>query len=81
MQKIFKKAGFSEIEDDDEVSDDPFAALKDSITQLSTLDKTFEDVTVEDVASFDDMLVSTLSDEDVLVGLLAVDVDDQYESD
>ena len=49
MQNCFKKAGFSEIEDGDEVSDDPFAAPKDSITQLSILDKTFEDVTVEDV--------------------------------
>ena len=48
------------------------------------MDKTFEDVTVENVASFDDMLVSTqesLSDEDILAGLLAVDIDDQHESD
>ena len=84
VQNFFKKAGFSEIEDDGAVSDDPFAALKDSITQLSILDKTFEDVTVEDVAFFDGMLVSTqepLSDEDILSGLLAVDIDDQHESD
>ena len=74
----------SEIEDDDAVSDVSFATLKDCITQLSILDKTFEDVTVEDVASFDDMLVPTqesLSDEDVLAGLLAVDIDNQHESD
>ena len=54
------------------------------MTQLSILDKTFEDVTVEDVASFDDMLLSTqepLSDEDILADLLAVDIDDQHESD
>ena len=84
VQNCFKKADFSEIEDDDAVSDDPFASVKDSITQLSVLDKTFEDVTVENVASFDDMLVSTqepLSDEDILAGLLAVDIDDQHESD
>ena len=63
-------------DDDDAVSDDLFAALKDSITQLSILNKTFEDVTVEDVASFDDMLVSTqesLSDENILACLLAAD--------
>ena len=84
VQNCFKKAGFSEIQDDDAVSDDPFAALKDSITQLSILDKTLEDVTVEDVAFFDDMLVliqEPLSDDDILVGLLAVDIDDRHESD
>ena len=59
VQNCFKKAGFCEIEEDYAVSDDPFAALKDTATQLINLDKTFEDVTVEDVASFDDMLVST----------------------
>ena len=47
------------------------------------MDKSFEGVTVEDVASFEDMLVSTqepLSDENILAGLLAVDIDDQHES-
>ena len=71
----FKKAVFCEIEGDDTVSDDPFVALKDTITQLINLDKTFEDVTVEDVASFNDMLVSTqepLSDEDILAGFLPI---------
>ena len=71
MQNYFKKAGFCEIEEDDSVSDDPFSTLKDTVTQLIDLDKTFEDVTVEDVASFDDMLMSTqepLSDEDILAG-------------
>ena len=71
----FKKAGFCKIEEDDTVSDDQFVALKDTITQLINLDKTFEDVTVEDVASFNDMLVSTqepLSDEDILAGFLPI---------
>ena len=47
------------------------------------MDKSFEGVTVEDVASFEDMLVSTqepLSDKDILAGLLAVDIGDQHES-
>ena len=83
IQNCFKKAGFSEIEDGDTVSsDDPFVALNDSITQLSILEKTFEDVTVEDVASFDDMLVSTqepLTNKDTLACLLALDIDDQHE--
>ena len=39
VQNCFKGAGFSQIEDDDAVSDDPFAALKDSITQVSILEK------------------------------------------
>ena len=47
VQHCFKKAGFCEIEEDDAVSDDPFAALKDAVTQLINLGKTFEDVTVE----------------------------------
>ena len=84
VQNCFKKSGFSETEDNDAVSDYPFAALKDSITHLSILEKIFEDVTVEDVAYFDDMLVPTqdaLSEEDILPGLLAVDIDDQHESD
>ena len=84
MQNCFKKAGFCEIEEDDAVSDDLFAALKDTATLLINLDKTFEDVTVEDVASFDDMLVSTqepLSDADILAGFLSIDVHAQHESD
>ena len=82
IQNCFKKAGFSEIEDGDTVSDDRFVALKDSITQLSILEKTFEDVTVEDVASFDDMLVSIqepLTNKDTLACLLALGIDDQHE--
>ena len=51
VQNCIKKAGFSDIKDDDAVADDPFPMLKDSITQLSILDKTFEDPTVEDVES------------------------------
>ena len=80
VQNCFKEAEFSEIEDDNTVSDDPFAALKDSITQFSILDKTFEDITAKNVASFDDILVSTLSNEDILADLLAVDIDNQHES-
>ena len=84
VQNCFMEVGFSEIKDDDAVSDDPFAVLKGSITQLSILDKTFEDVTTEDVTSFDDILVSTqepLSDEDILAGYSGVDIDDQHKSD
>ena len=85
VQNCFKKAGFCVIEEDDAVSDDPFAALKDTVTQLVSLDKTFEDVTtVEDVASFDDILVLTqepLSDEDILAGFLPIDVHAQHEPD
>ena len=43
-----------------------------------------EDVTVEDIASFDDMLVSTqepLSDEEILADFLPIYVDVQYDSD
>ena len=68
MQNCFKKASFS---DADAVSDDPFAALKNSITQLSILGKTFKDVTAEDVISFDDMFVLTqepLSNKDIFAG-------------
>jgi len=57
VQNCFRKAGFCEIDEEDAVSDDPFAELKDTVTQLINLDKTFEDVTVKDIASFDDMLV------------------------
>ena len=80
VQNCFKEAEFSEIEDGDTVSDDPFAALKDSINQFSILDKIFEDITAKNVASFDDILVSTLSNEDILADLLDVDIDNQHES-
>ena len=53
-----KKAGFCESEEDDAISDDPFVALKDTVMRLINLDKKIEDVTVEDVATSDDMLVS-----------------------
>ena len=84
VQNCFRKAGFCEIDEEDAVSDDPFAELKDTFTQLINLDKTFEDVTVEDIASFDDMLVSTqepLSDEEILADILPIDVDVQHDSD
>ena len=42
-----RKAGFSAVEDDDTLTDDPFATLNNSITQLSILDKIFEDITVK----------------------------------
>ena len=32
MENCFKKAGFREIEEDDAVSNDPFGALKDTVT-------------------------------------------------
>ena len=84
MQNCFKKAGFCEIEEDDAVSGDPFTALKNTVTQLINLDKTFEDVTVEDVASFNYVLVSTqelLSDEDILADFLPIDAHAQHEFD
>ena len=59
VQNCFRKASFCEIEEDDAASDDPFAALKDAVTQLINLDKTFEDVIIEDAATFCDMLVAT----------------------
>ena len=83
MQNCFKKAGFCEIEEDDAIFNDPFAALKDTVTQLINLDKTFEDATVEDVASFDGMIVSTqepLSDEDILACFLPIDVHVKHDS-
>ena len=36
VQRSFIKAGFCEIEEDDAVSDDPFASLKDTVTQSLT---------------------------------------------
>ena len=82
VRNCFKKTGFSEIDDNDAVSDDPFTALKFSIIQLSILDKTFEDVTVEEVTSLYDILVSTqesLSNKDNLVDILAGDIDYQHD--
>ena len=84
VQNCFRKASFCDIEEDDAVSDDPFAALKDTVTQLTNLNKTFQDVAVEDVVSFNDMFVSTqelLSDEDILAGFLAIDFHAEHESD
>ena len=41
---VSKKQVFLRLKKDDAVPDDPFAALKDTVTQLINLDKTFEDV-------------------------------------
>ena len=48
VKNCFKKAGFSEIEEDDTLheSDDPFAALEGSIKQLRLLDKSSKNLSV-----------------------------------
>ena len=53
VQNCFKKACFCHIEGDD-LSDDPFSALEDSIRELSRLDESLvpKDLTSDDVASF-----------------------------
>ena len=78
-----KKAGFCQSEEDGAVSDDPFVALKDTVTRLINLDEKFEDVTVEDVPSSDDMLVSAqepLSDEPLSDTYAQHKSDDEEES-
>ena len=59
VKNYFKKAGFSEIEGDDEihVSDDLFAALEDSIKQFGLLEQSFKDLAVDDVVDFVKSLV------------------------
>ena len=54
VKNCFKKAGFSEIEEDDTIheSDDPFAALEDSIKQLRLLDESSKNLSVNDVGDF-----------------------------
>lgn len=54
----FKNAGSREKEGD-AVCDDSFITLKDTITRPSNLNNVFDDVNVDNVASFDHMLVST----------------------
>ena len=85
VQNYFRKAGFSEIAEEDAISDDPFAVLKSTFKELVNLDETYKDITVEDVASLDDMLVSTqepLSDEEIIAEFLPIDADAQQgESD
>ena len=86
VQNCFKKACFCHIEGDD-LSDDPFSALEDSIRVLSHLDESLvpKDLTSDDVASFDDDLAATqppLTDEDILADLLEGDIEeDQIEKD
>ena len=53
VKNCFKKAGFSEIEDDTiHESDDPFAALEDSIKQLRLLDESSKNLSVNYVDDF-----------------------------
>ena len=54
VKNCFRKAGFSEIEEDDGIheSDDPFAALEDSIKQLGLLDESSKNLSVNDVDDF-----------------------------
>ena len=52
------------------------------VKQLRNLDKTYKDVNVEDVTSFDDMIASTqepLSDEDIVASFISVET--QQETD
>ena len=59
VKNCFKKAGFSEIEEDDGIheSNDPFAALEDSIKQLGFLEKISKNLSVDDVDNFVKSLV------------------------
>ena len=59
VKNCFKKAGFSEIEEDDGIheSNDPFAALEDSIKQLGLLEKISKNLSVDDVDNFVKSLV------------------------
>ena len=59
VKNCFKKAGFSEIEEDDGIheSNDPFAALEDSIKQLGFLEKISKNLSVNDVDNFVKSLV------------------------
>ena len=54
VKNCLKKAGFSEIEEDDGIheSDDPFDALEDSIKQLGLLDERSKNLSVDDVDDF-----------------------------
>ena len=54
VKNCFRKAGFSEIKEDDGIheSDDPFAALEDSIKQLGLLDESSKNLSVDDVDDF-----------------------------
>ena len=54
VKNCFKKAGFSEIEEDDGIheSDDPFAALEDSIMLLGLLEESSKNLSVDDVDHF-----------------------------
>ena len=83
--KLLQESRFSEIAEENAISDDPFAILKLTFKELIDLDETYKDITVEDVASFDDMLVSTqepLSDEEIIAEFLPIDADAQQgESD
>ena len=57
--KTVKKAGFSEIKEDDGIheSDDSFATLEDSIKQLGLLDESSKNLSVDDVDDFVKSLV------------------------
>ena len=84
IQNCFKKAGFTEISDDSLSSDDPFSALKDTVCQLSRMDESFKDISVEDIASFDDSLPLTqalMSDEDILTDIMGDDTEDGDENE
>ena len=80
VQNCFRKAGFSKVAEEDAILDDPFAALKSTLKELVDLDETYKDITVEDVSSFDDMLVSTqepLSGEEIIAEFFSIDADAQ----
>lgn len=84
VQNCFKKAGFTEIDENTLSSDDPFRALNDTIRQLSILDENFEDLSAKDVASFDDAVPVTqglMSDEEILSDILGNEVEEMQDEE
>lgn len=84
VQNCFKKAGFTEIDENTLSSDDPFRALNDTIRQLSILDENFKDLSAKDVASFDDAVPVTqglMSDEEILSDILGNEVEEMQDEE
>ena len=84
VQNCFKKAGFTEIDENTLSSDDPFRALNDTIRQLSILDENFKDLSAKDVASFDDAVSVTqglMSDEEILSDILGNEVEEMQDEE
>ena len=85
IQNCFRKAGFSEELGDEDIEDDPFSALKQSLDKLRNRDQQMpENVMYDDVLHVDDCVAATeavMSDEMIIQEIREGENENENEED